>query len=59
MSEDDLLKLQKRADGIAKWLDETCPYVFTDQKHLDEGTIERVYWHYGYYAALVDVIRAT
>lgn len=27
------------------------------QHHLDEGTPERAYWHYGYYVALVDVLQ--
>jgi len=54
--EEQILKLQNRADGIAAWLDENCPYVFVDQKHLDEKTVERSYWHYGYRAALEDVI---
>jgi len=25
-----------------------------EQKHLDEGTIERLYWHYGYAMACFD-----
>jgi len=56
MNEEQLLKFQNRADSIGAWLDENCPYVFTDQKHLEENTVERSYWHYGYRAALEDVI---
>lgn len=48
--------MQFRADGIKEWLDETAPYVFADQRHLDENTPERAYWHYGYRAALLDVL---
>ena len=27
-----------------------------DQRHLEEGTSERTYWHYGYASALKDVL---
>lgn len=27
-----------------------------EQKHLDEGTVERDYWHYGYLMALRDLL---
>lgn len=56
MTEKQILMLQHRADGIAAWLDENCPYVYTDQRHLDANTTERCYWHHGYRAALEDVI---
>jgi hypothetical protein len=42
------------------WTDATRrqqePQVFEDQKHLDEGSQERIYWHCGYRQALVDVV---
>lgn len=53
----DIEKLQDRAAEIGRWLSETAPFVTADQKHLDENTSERAYWHYGYRAALLDVIR--
>ena len=28
----------------------------TEQKHLEEGTEERIYWHCGYLSALTDVL---
>lgn len=28
-----------------------------EQKHLDAGTVERDYWHYGYLIALRDVLK--
>lgn len=52
----DLALLLRRRDGIREWLDEVAPYTAHDQKHLDENTPERAYWHYGYQAALADVI---
>lgn len=50
-------KLEKRRDGIGRWLDDQAPYVPHDQKHLDSDTAERAYWHYGYQAALSDVLK--
>lgn len=32
-----------------------APYCARDQTHLDDGTRERAYWHYGYLAGLMDV----
>ena len=52
-------KLQARASGIGAWLADNAPYVSSDQKHLDADTPERAYWHYGYRAALLDVLRLT
>ena len=49
--------LRQRRDLICQWLDEEAPYTETDQLHLDAGTSERAYWHYGYQAALADAIR--
>jgi hypothetical protein len=37
------------------WLKTKHPEVFLEQKHLDEGTPERAYWHYGRWSALKDV----
>lgn len=52
----DISKLEKRRDDIAAWLAENCPYVVADQKHLDENSPERAYWHYGYLVALRDAL---
>lgn len=49
--------LMTRLDGQQEWLFRNHPEVFTEQKHLDEGSIERAYWHYGYMVALRDVIQ--
>lgn len=51
-------ELAERRDGIKQWLDDNSPFVFADQKHLDEGSPERAYWHHGYYTALTDVLRS-
>jgi hypothetical protein len=49
--------IHKRAELIEQWLDENHPECRKDQEHLDKETAERAYWHYGYVAALNDVIK--
>lgn len=57
MSANELMvELNKRADGIQKWLKKEKAECQHDQFHLIEGTTERVYWHYGYMVALIDVL---
>ena len=53
----DISEIQKRADDLREWLQKNAPAALTEQKHLDDGTQERVYWHYGYMVALRDVLR--
>jgi hypothetical protein len=48
--------MQDRVDGQTHWLFESDPYCFDEQKHLNIGTPERIYWHYGYQCALVDMV---
>jgi hypothetical protein len=50
-------KLEDRRDGIRQWLGDNAPFCAADQRHLDENTPERAYWHYGYQAALDDAVR--
>jgi hypothetical protein len=47
--------LEKRIAPLAKWLAQHAAYCAAEQAHLDEGTRERAYWHYGYVVALADV----
>ena len=49
-------KLNRRAKGTARWLKENAPNCVREQKHLQEGTAERAYWHYGYLVAIQDVL---
>ena len=49
-------KLQLRRNGLRKWLAEQAPNCDREQAHLDSGTSERVYWHYGYAVALRDAL---
>jgi len=48
--------LQKRHDDLFAWLSEYAPDCVAEQRHLDKGTSEQVYWHYGYLLAIKDVL---
>jgi hypothetical protein len=52
----DINRIRERRDDIRQWLEDEAPYTMADQKHLDEATPERAYWHLGYQAALTDVL---
>jgi hypothetical protein len=52
----DIVLLKRRRDGIREWLQDEAPHTAVDQKHLEEASPERAYWHHGYQAALNDVI---
>ena len=53
---DNIVLLKRRRDGIREWLQDEAPHTAVDQKHLEEASPERAYWHHGYQAALNDVI---
>lgn len=53
----DLSPLIERTRGIEEWLLEVRPSCFSEQRHLNEGTTERTYWHYGYMVALNDALK--
>ena len=42
--------------ALALWLAEHAPYCEASQKHLDQGTVEQAYWHYGYVCAIRDIL---
>jgi hypothetical protein len=50
-------KLERREKALRQWLSKNAPECKREQKHLDEGSQERAYWHYGYVTALRDVLR--
>ena len=49
--------LARRAADLTEWLRENAPEVSEDQRHLDQGSAESAYWHYGYLMALRDMRR--
>jgi hypothetical protein len=48
-------KFTDREKEIERWLREQTAADVAEQRHLDSGTVERTYWHYGYLVALQDV----
>jgi len=48
-------RIRARRDNIRDYLLQRHPEL-REQKHLDAGTVERAYWHYGYMIALSDVL---
>jgi hypothetical protein len=48
--------ISDKAEALTRWLAEHAPNCDTSQKHLDPGTIEQAYWHYGYVCALRDIL---
>ncbi len=48
----------QRIVGTREWLAKNGNDCHKEQAHLDPGTRERIYWHYGYLMALKDVSRA-
>lgn len=47
--------VERRIDGLRRWLSENAPECFDEQLHVVKGTPERAYWHYGYMVALRDL----
>lgn len=50
-------RIEERERALRGWITHNAPECFEEQKHLEEGSQERVYWHYGYMTALRDVVR--
>lgn len=53
----DLESLETRARGIQEWLDKNGRGCQEEQQHIRAETTEKIYWHYGYMVALMDVLR--
>lgn len=49
--------IERRIRNMSDWLKEKGPDCVAEQAHLDEGSRERIYWHYGYLVALKDVLK--
>lgn len=48
--------LRKRREELRAWLEENGRECWREQSHLQEGSAEQIYWHFGYLAALQDVL---
>lgn len=53
---DQMAALSRRIEELTRWLRDKAPSCQTEQKHLNEGTVEQAYWHLGYLCALRDVV---
>jgi len=53
----DVISVGQRIEQVSEWLEGTAPLCASEQKHLEEGSQERAYWHYGYVVALREVLR--
>lgn len=51
-----LKMLIKQRDAIRAWVEQQG--AIHEQRQLDADSAERVYWHFGYQAALTDLIDA-
>lgn len=47
--------ISKRIEELTRWLSVQSPSIEAAQKQLDEGSVEQVYWHFGYLCALRDI----
>jgi hypothetical protein len=53
----ELIKLlRERAAHVAEWLQKENPQRFKEQRNLDPSSPDRIHWHFGYLAALNDVV---
>ena len=53
----EIAQVERRIADLTAWLKENAPACGVEQKHLEEGSQERVYWHYGYMVALRDTLQ--
>lgn len=53
----DVAQVRNRIINIREWLRKEAPECFIEQRHCEEGTQERIYWHHGYMMGLSDALR--
>lgn len=49
------VQMNRQIVHLTDWLKANAPHVVDEQTHLDSGTEEQAYWHYGYLVALKDI----
>ena len=54
-----LSDMECRRDDLLEWLQRHATHDIQDQNHLEEGSAEQTYWHYGYLVAVSGCARAT
>jgi hypothetical protein len=50
-------KIEGRCNELRDWIQHRALHCLTEQKHLEEDSLERGYWAHGYLSALQDVVR--
>ena len=50
--------VRRRIAELEAWLKQQGVDVKKEQAHLDQGSRERLYWHYGYLIGLRDAVNA-
>lgn len=48
--------LERRQRDLLEWLADNAPLCQSEQRHLDGGTDEQAYWHFGYLIAIKDML---
>ena len=51
-------KVRRRIAALERWLRQQGLHIKLAHAHLDEGSLERLYWHYGYLTGLRDALNA-
>lgn len=49
--------VEKRVKQLEEWIEKNGQQCKMMQGHLENGTPEQIYWHYGYLVALKDALR--
>lgn len=49
--------LEARMWDLQEWLSKHGGDCQSKQRHLDEGTPDHIYWHFGYMCALRDILK--
>lgn len=49
-------EISGKVAALTRWLAEKAPNCEISQRHLDAGTTEQAYWHYGYVCAVRDIL---
>ncbi|MGD0075808.1 MAG: hypothetical protein ABSD31_15920 [Candidatus Binataceae bacterium] len=49
--------LEARIEDLTMWLKQNGENCQSEQRHLDDTSVEQIYWHFGYLSALTDVLK--
>ena len=49
--------VERRIAELGRWLAEQGVDVRAEQAHLDQGSRDRLYWHYGYFIGLQEALK--